>query len=367
MITITYFKVSYKIANLPALQDSAKSSIKIIEAQASTPIGTSINITPSPDDLTVIAQNSVLAIGDVNGDGCLDILDLIMVVDHIVGRDSLEGDQFTRADIAPWSPGAPEPTPDGVVNVQDLSLIQNIILTGEYPDGTIITGCSYALLPKTDGDFDVKITFYINKEGISTYLDSKVDIRGAQIEFGNVNNEPANLVINTDLGQGYFLKTNDLLRTLLYDRLAEKYIESGQKFMADMPFHISNPDEISVDKVILVNTDNQKVTKISVEIVYGQAPSLPLDYILYQNYPNPFNPSTSVKFQVPTTSNVTIKIFNMLGQEVRTLYAGQVLRGTYNVQWDGLNNSGKKMSSGAYIYRMTAGDFVQSKKMILLK
>ncbi len=57
----------------------------------------------------------------------------------------------------------------------------------------------------------------------------------------------------------------------------------------------------------------------------------------------------------------------MLGQEIRTLFTGVTQRGTYTVQWDGLNDAGSKMSSGSYIYRMTAGEFVQSKKMILLK
>jgi hypothetical protein len=101
-----------------------------------------------------------------------------------------------------------------------------------------------------------------------------------------------------------------------------------------------------------------------VEVEVDFAPS---DYALFQNYPNPFNPSTSVKFQVPQTSNVTVVIYNMLGQEVRTLFAEEVVRGTYTANWNGLNNAGDQMSSGSYIYKMIAGDFVQSKKMVLLK
>ncbi len=151
-----------------------------------------------------------------------------------------------------------------------------------------------------------------------------------------------------------------------FDQDAEKYIEPGESFMADFPFQISNPEDISLDRLVLVDIDKHKVTKIQVNIIYGTT-TLPLDYILFQNYPNPFNPNTTVRFQVPKTSDVAVKIYDMLGQEVRTLFAGVTQRGTYTVNWDGLSDAGVQMSSGSYIYRMTAGEFVQSKKMILLK
>ena len=133
------FEVTYRVARLQPLQNDIKSSFTIFNAEGSTYQGNPIDITPSRDELVVIAQAAGGNYGDVNGDGCVDILDLIMVVDHIVGRDSLEGrpvypdfissGEFARADIAPWTfaPGS-VPSPDGLVNVQDLSLIQNIIL-----------------------------------------------------------------------------------------------------------------------------------------------------------------------------------------------------------------------------------------------
>lgn len=358
-------RVNYRVADLPALQDSVKSSFQITNAEGSTYQGFPIDITPSNDELVVLARNRVSSLGDVNGDGCLDILDLILVVDHIVGRDSLFGDMFTRADIAPWVPGNELPDPDGFVNVQDLSLIQNIILTGVYPNGTEIGDCGPGL-PKSNGSADATVTFYINNEGITAFLNTNVGIRGAQVEFNNVQNDPSGMVISTDLGQGYYNLIDQMLKTVMYDRLGSKYIDVGEHIMADMPFVISNPEDITLRNIILVDINKRKLGHIDVEIIHG-TPTLPLDYVLWQNYPNPFNPSTAVQFQVPKTSDVTIKIYDMLGQEVRTLFTGEVMRGTYSVQWDGLNESGMRMSSGSYIYRMISGDFVQSKKMVLVK
>jgi hypothetical protein len=320
----------------------------------------------------VIAKAAGGGYGDVNGDGCVDILDLIMVVDHIVGRDSLDktiingSSEFIRADIAPWTfaPGS-VPSPDGFVNVQDLSLIQNIILSGFYPNGQPVAPCGY--LSKGDGATDATVTLYINEEGITAYVDAEIGIRGAQIEFSSVSNNPEDMVISTPLGQGYYLRAEGLLRTLMYDRAGQKYIDAGvNNFMADMPFVLTNPNDVSVAKIVLVDINTRKLQNIVIQTIYGQ-PTLPLDYILFQNYPNPFNPSTSVKFQVPKTSDVTVKIYDMLGQEVRTLFAGEVMRGTYTVEWDGLNDAGQQMSSGSYIYRMIAGEFMQAKKMVYVK
>jgi flagellar hook assembly protein FlgD len=92
-----------------------------------------------------------------------------------------------------------------------------------------------------------------------------------------------------------------------------------------------------------------------------------MEFGLSQNYPNPFNPTTSIKFAVPELGNVRIAIYDMLGQEVRTLVSEQMDRGTRIVEWNGLDNNSVQVTSGMYIYRMTAGDFIQSHKMMLLK
>ncbi|MCX6151271.1 MAG: T9SS type A sorting domain-containing protein, partial [Ignavibacteriales bacterium] len=94
---------------------------------------------------------------------------------------------------------------------------------------------------------------------------------------------------------------------------------------------------------------------------------IPVKFAVEQNYPNPFNPSTTISYSLPENSYVTVKIYNMLGREVKTLISSQQNSGVYNVIWNGDTNSGEKVSSGAYIYRVEAGKFNQVRKMILLK
>ena len=86
------------------------------------------------------------------------------------------------------------------------------------------------------------------------------------------------------------------------------------------------------------------------------------EFKLYNNYPNPFNPSTKIKYQVPSISDVTIRIYDVLGNEIETLVNQEKTAGTYEVEF---NSEG--ISSGIYLYKITAGDFTQTKKMILLK
>ncbi len=94
---------------------------------------------------------------------------------------------------------------------------------------------------------------------------------------------------------------------------------------------------------------------------------LPVTHNLFQNYPNPFNPSTIISYAIPNVSYVSLKIYDMLGREVKTLVNSEQNIGTHSVQWNGDNNYGNKVSSGIYQYKIEAGNFIMTKKMILLK
>jgi len=100
----------------------------------------------------------------------------------------------------------------------------------------------------------------------------------------------------------------------------------------------------------------------------GNENKIPLRFSLSQNYPNPFNPTTAISYQLPVVSEVELNIYNILGQKVATLVSKKQPAGTYKVEWDAAPASGGQgVASGVYLYRITAGKFIETKKLVLLR
>jgi len=100
---------------------------------------------------------------------------------------------------------------------------------------------------------------------------------------------------------------------------------------------------------------------------YSGSAALPQVYQLEQNYPNPFNPSTVIYYTLPTTADITLVVYNTLGQKVKTLIAGSQIAGQHSVEWDGTDESGAAVSSGVYFYKFTATDYSATRKMLQIK
>jgi hypothetical protein len=94
---------------------------------------------------------------------------------------------------------------------------------------------------------------------------------------------------------------------------------------------------------------------------------IPTAFALYANYPNPFNPTTNISFALPVDSKVSLKLYNVAGQLVRTLVNETMPAGTHTVTWDGNNSNGEKVASGIYFYKLNAGDFSKTMKMVMTK
>ena len=95
--------------------------------------------------------------------------------------------------------------------------------------------------------------------------------------------------------------------------------------------------------------------------------NIPTTFQVYQNYPNPFNPSTIIQYSLPQAKKVRIVVYDISGKEIALLADKYQNAGTYNVTWNGNNNSGQPVASGIYFYTVQAGNYAQTKKMVLLK
>ena len=106
---------------------------------------------------------------------------------------------------------------------------------------------------------------------------------------------------------------------------------------------------------------------VTTDVEEEQGDLLPQEFSLNQNYPNPFNPETTIEYYVPERSHITIEVFNIIGQKIRTLVDELKSAGDFRTNWDGKNSNGIRASSGIYFYLLKAGNFTEIKKMVLLK
>jgi hypothetical protein len=110
------------------------------------------------------------------------------------------------------------------------------------------------------------------------------------------------------------------------------------------------------------------VWNFTTSLVGVDVPSgLPTEFAIAQNYPNPFNPTTTIQYDLPEDGRLLVTVYNMLGQQVKTLYNGNQLAGSYTTVWDATNDRGDRIASGIYFYRIQSGRFVQTRKMLLLR
>jgi hypothetical protein len=101
---------------------------------------------------------------------------------------------------------------------------------------------------------------------------------------------------------------------------------------------------------------------VGVEVVTSVAEATPTAFTLEQNYPNPFNAGTVIRFSLPAATTVGLTVYDVLGHEVVTLAQGQMTAGSHQVSWDG-----SQLASGVYIYRLTAGEQVQTRRMVYVR
>jgi hypothetical protein len=205
-------------------------------------------------------------------------------------------------------------------------------------------------------DFDVTTV-----DPSSVTLEGVPALRSAIEDAATPMEEDADICeCNSDGADGFPDLTVKFRRSLVVDAVGE--VTDGD----NIPLRIAGETYDGLffegdDCVVIVGARSSESPPASAESVN------PPEVHLIGNYPNPFNPSTEIRFSLPISTDVTIEIFNIMGQRVSILLDSRLSAGNHSVKWDGRNSYGDYVATGIYLYRFTAGDFSDIRKMILLK
>ncbi len=280
-----------------------------------------------------------LITGDMDLNGSVDISDLIAMVDRMFG-------------------GGPAPLHINVMDVNgdctgpDIADLVRIVtyVFGGGPD--LPCGCIESL-KKLGGTVssDIRIlSDYVDGRTVIS-VNSPIPLRGIEIELGNPSKAEPQKLYSQSMDLLYRSKGNRTKAGII-DLRGSHEIASGTTQL------LSIEGRCEVLSAVVADGAARSIQP-AIDNKVGQ---LPTDYALSQNYPNPFNPSTMISFTLPEASQVMLNVFNIQGQRVSTLADGMFEAGEHVVTWDGA-----RFASGVYFYRLEAGQFAQTRKMILLK
>jgi hypothetical protein len=298
--------------------------------------------------------------GDCNLDRTVDVGDAIALVHYILGELSFGSREEQTADA----------NQDSLINVGDLVAMIDMILgrwlgpsPPMYPGPMAFVRLDYAeLLAGSSGEVNV-------------LADLEVPVAGAQLEIDYDPDEISFQVPRLSERSDHFLMEyrdngQGKMTVLLYN-MSNQPIPVGDGNIVSLPATLSSRvDEKVQIKLKQVVLADEKAALIPVG---DGSPSRPIAFELGQNYPNPFNPITTIKFTLPSGEGsggmlpTSLKIYNVLGELVRTLADEPMVGGTHQLIWDGKDNRGDQVASGIYFYRLRAGGFQDVKKMVLMK
>jgi len=159
--------------------------------------------------------------------------------------------------------------------------------------------------------------------------------------------------------------TTSILVSLTYQELLENAFEPFPMLPRVLvKFSVIATDGIDTVKI---TGDDRSIFVNRYDYLALDMEGVPNEFTLHENYPNPFNPTTTLRFDVPEVSDITVTIFNMLGQKVRTFNLNNTPAGYHSVKWNATNDYGDPVGAGVYLYQLQANQFIKTRKMVLLK
>ncbi len=292
--------------------------------------------------------------GDINHDGSgPDISDLVSLVDYmfILGSPPV-------CDI-PFYPHCPdhyyaEANINGddacIPDIADLVYLVTYMFQSGPPPVPCGEGSPLPKLQTVDAQFGVGVTTK-DQATIISYR-TRSPLLGIQLELVGVGSgDPVSRLDNDNI-EVVHGREGDRIKVGILDMQGAYPIEAGEHVLLEIPGQWEIVSALAADQNF--RTIQPSLGRIE--------PELPKDFSLGQNYPNPFNPTTEINFALPTACDVSLEVYNITGQRVTTLVDEVREAGQHSVLWDASTNA-----SGVYFYRLSAGEFTETKKMMLLK
>ena len=329
----------------------------------------SVDPNPNVASLPLVTDSGIIEFdnaGDVNIDHYIDVGDVVNIVAYIIGNYPLTRRQFATADVIR----------NGAVDVFDLvgdiNLIYGIPPTPTpAPVASAIVSLNYENMSSGQSE-NLTVTSELPTEVAGVQLDVAYDPRAVELgkpvktaDYKNFNlqykdNGQGKMTILLYHGAGAMASVSDLIQIGTAD-LVSIPMTARQNVAA------GNKSQLRLSKALLATPTAAAVT------VEGVDPSLPYSFNLKQNYPNPFNPTTTIEFSVGAQGNgaglreVTLEIFNVVGQKVKTLLNEKLPAGEHRIVWNATNENGARVASGIYLYRLRVDAESQTRKMVFLK
>ncbi|MBT6942607.1 MAG: T9SS type A sorting domain-containing protein [Candidatus Marinimicrobia bacterium] len=151
---------------------------------------------------------------------------------------------------------------------------------------------------------------------------------------------------------------------LIYEEILEHVFEGSPVNGATVSLNVKATDGIDT---VDVTGDNRVIYVNRYEYLSTEGEGVPVEFALHENYPNPFNPTTTLRFDLPEVSDITLTIYNMLGQRVKTFNMNDTPAGFHSIKWNATNDYGDPVGAGVYLYQLRANQYVKTRKMVLLK
>ena len=266
--------------------------------------------------------------GDVNNDGAIDVVDIVRLVNIIINSGGApEDEELCASDI----------NEDGMINVQDIVIITNMILSDNRTEN------NRRINPVYEAEVSIENNLF--------YFESKGSIRGIEI----VIDSKEFLYVNENISMDISYNAVDNKHYILVYSINGEILDSGRYKIFE------SSDLFKIDKIIAVNSNNESVNILINEEIF------PEEFLLKQNFPNPFNPITNIEINLSSSENIKLIIFDVNGRQVKELANGYYNKGMHSFNWNSIDDNGREVASGLYIYQLISFNQIYSKKMLLLK